>query len=77
MKEKSQIEIVPNHHVSSYLFADRLPSFTSRKEMEAGSSWSRYECVLAQRRVRVRALLLQLRANSNFSCSEPGGDEAW
>lgn len=50
---------------------------TSRKEMVAGSSCSRYECVLAQRRARMSALLLVLSAYSNFSCSEPGGHDVW
>lgn len=50
---------------------------TSRNEMGAASSCSRYVCVLAQRRARMRALLLLLSAYSNFSCSEPGGDAAW
>lgn len=50
---------------------------TSRKEMAAGSSCSRYVCVLAQRRARMSALLLVLSAYSNFSCSEPGGVAVW
>lgn len=50
---------------------------TSRKEIAAGSSCSRYECVLAQRRARMRTLLLLLSVYSNLSCSEPGGDAAW
>lgn len=50
---------------------------TSRNVIGAGSSSSRYVCVLAQRSARIRALLLLLSAYSNFSCSEPGGDAAW
>lgn len=50
---------------------------TSRKEMAAGSSCSRYVCVEAQRRARMRALLLLLSAYSSLSCSEPGGDVVW
>lgn len=55
----------------------RLLPVTSRKEMAAGSSCSRYVWVLAQRRARMSALLLVLSAYSNFSCSEPGGVAVW